>query len=146
MARLTRKPRPGGEARLLRRPLAARFVEILDLQCDDRRLVLIKARSRAVRRHDIHELMLTDEAGAAPGATVDRVDYLGFVEFPEGGMLVYGDAVVVGGERIGVVAGFDESHFPNHYNVVIKGPRRASGVDLDQYPGDPVLFEPAARE
>jgi hypothetical protein len=146
MANVVRKQRTGGEKRLLRKPLEAHFVEILDLECHDRNLSLITARSRAVRQHDIHELMLTDEQGAAPGGTVVGVDYLGFVEFPIGGMLVYGDAVVIGGQRIGTVAGFDECHFPNHYNVVVKGPRRASGVDLDQYPDDPVTFEPAIRE
>jgi len=146
MANLRRKPRPPGPERLLRKPLRARFVEVLDLTCDDRALTLIPARSRAIRRDDIHELMLTDEAGAKPGGTVTGVDYVGFVEFPEGGMLVYGDAVVIGGREIGTVAGFDECHFPNHYNVVVKGPRRASGVDLDQYPDDPVTFRPAARE
>ena len=145
MATIVRKQRIDAAARQLRKPLQGRFVEILDLQCDDRKLALIAARSRAVRRDDIHELMLTDEPGAAPGGTVDRIDYLGFVEFPEGGMLVHGDAVVIGGRRIGTIAGFDESHFPNHYNIVIRGPRRASGVDLDQYPDDPVIFEPASR-
>lgn len=146
MATVVRKQRAGGDARLLRKPMEGRFVEILDLQCDDRKLSLIAARSRVVRRHDIHELMLTDERDAAPGGTVNGVDYLGFVEFPAGGMLVYGDAVVISGRRIGTVAGFDESHFPNHYNVVIKGLCRATGVDLGQYPDDPVVFEPAIRE
>jgi len=42
-------------------------------------------------------------------------------------MLVYGDSVVIGGKTVGTIAGFDESHFPNHYNIVIKGPRRLSG-------------------
>jgi hypothetical protein len=146
MANVVRKQRAGTVGRLLRKPLQGRFVEILDLECHDRNLTLITARSRAVRRHDIHELMLTDEQGAAPGGTVVGVDYLGFVEFPAGGMLVHGDAVVIGGQRIGTIAGFDECHFPNHYNVVITGPRRATGVDLDQYPDDPVIFEPATRE
>lgn len=148
MADLRRKPRPGGHdsSRVTRRPLEARFVEIMDLQCLDRNLDLMNARSRAIRRHDIHELMITDEQDARPGDVVVAIEYIGFVEFPEGGMLVYGDEVVIGGRKIGVVAGFDECHFPNHYNIVVKGPARVTGIDLDQYPGDPVTFLPAARE
>ena len=148
MATLVRKERPAAQAetRMLRKPLEARFVEVLDLECDDRALSLIRARSRAVRRFDIHELMLTDERHAKPGSTVNGVHYVGFIEFPAGGMLVFGDTVMIGGKAVGTIAGFDESHFPNHYNVVIKGPRRATGVDLDQYPDDPVIFQPAQRE
>lgn len=143
---LRRKPRPPGEARLLRKPLEARFVEVMDLECNDRALVIMKERSRAVRRGDVHELMLTDEAAAAPGGTADGIDYVGFVEFQAGGVLVYGDAMVIGGQRIGTIAGFDECHAPNHYNILVKGPRRVSGVDLGQAPGDSVIFEPAERE
>ena len=106
MATIVRKTRPAGAARLLRKPLEARFVEILDLECNDRALTLIRERSRAVRRGDVHELMLTDESAAAPGGTAGGIDYVGFVEFQAGGMLVYGDGVVIGGRRIGTIAGF----------------------------------------
>ncbi len=148
MAHLVRIQRndSGAEPRVCRNRLESRFVEILDLKCDDRALSLISGRSRAVRRYDIHELMLTDESDAKPGGTANGVHYIGFVEFPLGGMIVYGDSVVIGGKSIGTIAGFDESHFPNHYNIVIKGPQRLSGVDLGQYPDDPVIFEPAQRE
>ncbi len=146
MATVARKPRPSGAPRLLRKSLEARFVEILDRECHDRALTLIKERSRAVRRGDVHELMLTDETAAAPGGTADGIDYVGFIEFQAGGTLVYGDGVVIGGRRIGTIAGFDECYAPNHYNILVQGPRRASGVDLDQYPGDPVVFEPAERK
>jgi 1-deoxy-D-xylulose-5-phosphate synthase len=36
---------------------------------------------------EIHEIIPTDEAGAAPGATVDRVAYLAFVEITRGGVV-----------------------------------------------------------
>ncbi len=43
MATLVRKERPAAQAetRVLRKPLEARFVEVLDLECDDRALSLI---------------------------------------------------------------------------------------------------------
>ncbi|MGH8618910.1 MAG: DUF6917 domain-containing protein [Burkholderiales bacterium] len=146
MATVVRKKRAAGSPRLLRKPLEARFVEVMDLECNDRALVLMKERSRAVRHGDIHELMLTDETAPAPGGTADGIDYVGFIEFQAGGVLVYGDTVMIAGQFIGTIAGFDECHAPNHYNILIKGPRRASGVDLEQWPGDAVLFEPVERE
>jgi hypothetical protein len=146
MATVVRKKRAPGAPRLLRKPLEARFVEVMDLECNDRALVIMKERSRAVRHGDVHEVMLTDEMGAAPGGTADGIDYVGFIEFQAGGVLVFGDVMVIGGQRIGTIAGFDECHAPNHYNILVKGPRRVSGVDLGQAPGDSVIFEPAERE
>lgn len=129
----------------VRRPLEARLVGVLNNRNDGRGLSLITTHTRVVRRYDIHELILTDEQQAAPGGTVGGVHYIGFVEFAEGGgILAEGDLVNVGGNVIGTIAGFDESHFPNHYNVVIKGPRRITGVELGQQPGDPVVFLPPA--
>jgi hypothetical protein len=129
----------------VRRPLEARFVGVLDNRNDGRGLSLIKAHTRAVRRYDIHELILTDEHSAVPGGIVNGVHYIGFVEFDAGGgILAEGDGVKVGNQIIGTIAGFDESHCPNHYNVLIKGPRRITGVELEQQPGDPVVFLPPA--
>jgi hypothetical protein len=127
----------------VRRPLEAHFVGVLDNRNDGRGLSLIKAHTRVVRRYDIHELILTDEKTAAPGGTVNGVHYIGFVEFDAGGgILAEGDSVNIGGTVIGTIAGFDESHCPNHYNVLIKGPRRITGVELAQQPGYPVIFLP----
>ena len=129
-----------GEA--VRVPLEARFVGVLNNRNDGRGLALISAHTRCVRRYDIHEFIITDEQTAAPGATVNGVHYLGFAEFQAGGVLAEGDAVRIAGVVIGTIAGFDESHFPNHYNVVIKGPRRVTGVELGQKPGDLIVFLP----
>ncbi len=126
----------------VRVPLEARFVGVLDNRNDKRAMQLIEERTRCVRRYDIHELIITDESAAVPGGTVTGVHYLGFVEFQAGGVLMEGDKLVIGGETVGTLAGFDETHFPNHYNVVFKGPRRITGVELGQNPGD--LLTPAA--
>lgn len=127
----------------VRAPLEARFVGVLDNRNDNRGLVLIEPRTRCVRRYDIHELILTDESAAAPGGRVTGIHYIGFVEFQSGGVLMEGDSLVIGGATIGTLAGFDETHFPNHYNVVFKGPRRITGVELGQNPGDTLVFMPA---
>ena len=144
-ARKTTNPHANGagtRGEAVRVPLEARFVGVLNNRNDGRGLVLINAHTRCVRRYDIHEFIVTDEPTAAPGATVNGVHYIGFAELQAGGVLAEGDAVRIGGEIIGSIAGFDESHFPNHYNVVIRGPRRVTGVELAQKPGDLIVFLP----
>ncbi|MDR3560194.1 MAG: hypothetical protein P4N41_19545 [Negativicutes bacterium] len=114
---------------------------VLDGRMDDRGLLLIKPISRCIRRHDIHELILTDEAEAKPGAVVNRIAYLGFVEIEQGGVIVEGDAVFLAGEKVGVLAGFDETHMPNHLNIVIRTETMISGSMLGARLGMKVCFE-----
>lgn len=127
----------------VRDPVEAVFVGVLDNRNDGRALQLIKERTRCVRRFDIHELILTDEAHAAPGAVVDGVHYLGFVEFQAGCVLMEGDQLMIGDACIGTLAGFDETHYPNHYNVLFTGPRRITGGELGLRPGDRMRVIPA---
>jgi hypothetical protein len=129
-------------SRILRNPLEARFVGVLDSRREGRGLALIHPRTRCIRRHEIHELIVTDEEGCGPGKPVNRCHYLGFVEFQSGGVLVEGDTLTIDGHVIGTLAGFDESHFPNHYNIVFKG-RLATGIELGQVPGSAVYFQSA---
>jgi hypothetical protein len=129
-------------SRILRDALTARFVGVLDSRREGRGLQLIHPRTRCIRRYDVHELIVTDDPGAGPGRPVNRCHYLGFVEFQAGGLVVEGDRMNVAGQVIGTVAGFDESHFPNHYNIVIRGPRLVTGAELKQKPGDEVVFLP----
>jgi hypothetical protein len=122
--------------------LEARFVAVLKSTREDRGLELILPPTRAIRKNEIHEFILTDEDDAAPGKVVNRVAYVAFAEFTKGGMLVEGDKVVVHGQTIGEIAGFDETHMPNHQNIVMKGPERKTGVDLGAKVGDLISFVP----
>lgn len=125
-----------------RLPLGACFVGVLDSRRDGRGLALISARTRCIRRFEVHELIVTDDVDAGPGRRVDRCAYLGFVEFQTAGVLVEGDEVRIGNRTIGRLAGFDETHFPNHYNLVLKVERLVTGMELDQKPGDALTFLP----
>ena len=122
--------------------LEARFVAVLKSTREDRGLELILPATRAIRKNEIHEFILTDEDDAAPGKVVNRVAYVAFAEFTKGGMLVEGDEVVVRGVTIGEIAGFDETHMPNHQNIVIRGPERKTGLDLGAKVGDLISFVP----
>ena len=70
------------------------------------------------------------------------MSYVAFAEFRNGGMLVEGDQVCVSGKVIGEIAGFDETHMPNHQNVVIRGPKRLTGRELGAKLGDTISFIP----
>lgn len=116
------------------------LVTVLDAKLDSRQLDLIAPISRALKQGEIHELIITPEAGAAPGGRVARVAYLGFFEVTQGGMAVVGVEVRIGGRPLGVLAGFDETHYPNHLNIVLKGGPYATGLDLGLALHDPVTF------
>ena len=102
-----------------RRQVEGEVVAILHVSFQDRGLRLIETKSRAVTLNEIHELMITDE-DAQPGGTADRVRAVAFFEVTEPGLLVAGDRVIVGAKRLGSLAGYDETHMPNHMNVVVK--------------------------
>lgn len=126
--------------------IVGRLVVILDGRLEGRSLQLITPISRAVRRFDVHELIFTDEE-ATPGQRVNRIAYLGFIEIMEGGVLVVGDELLVRGEPVGKIAGFDETHMPNHLNIVIRSPERTSGLERGIAIGSEVRFvhSPAKR-
>ena len=111
--------------------LAGRLFAILDWQVTDRDLTLIPHLSRAVRRGEVLELILTDEKDAQPGDTINRVAYLGFIEIGDTGLLVSGDRVKIGEDEIGDLIGFDETHMPNHLNVVLRVDEPKTGREMD---------------
>ena len=103
-----------------RRPVLGEIVALLHITFQDRGLKLIQARSRALLKNEIHELMITDEEGAAPGGGADRVSAIAFFEVRRGGLAVVGDEVTIGGRALGTLAGFDMTHMPNHMNLLVK--------------------------
>ena len=102
-----------------RRPIMADVVALLHVTFSDRGLKLIDAKSRALRGGDIHELMLTDE-DTKPGDNANHVRVVCFFEVKQGGLAVIGDKVTINGKPVGVVAGWDMTHMPNHMNFLVK--------------------------
>ena len=105
-----------------RRPVEATIVAILHISFKDRGLKLIDTKSRAVLKHEIHELMITDEKAAVPGGGADRVTAVAFFEITRSGIIITGDDVTVSGEKIGELVGYDLNHMPNHMNILIRAP------------------------
>jgi hypothetical protein len=123
-----------------------RVVGVLNRRIETLGLHLIHPQTRCVKTHEIHEFLLTDEPDAAPGLKVDRIASIGFIEFSAGGVLVEGDKLVINGKTIGKIAGFDETHVPNHMNIVIKGRERITGLEWGIKGGDGVIFEEFEKE
>jgi len=117
------------------------LVVVLQGKLENRGLSLIKPISRCVQKHEIHELILSDETEIGPGSTVNNISYFGFAEITQGGVLTAGDKVYCAGKLIGTIAGFDETHMPNHINIVIRADRCITGVEHGACLGGEMLFQ-----
>lgn len=121
--------------------LKGRFVVVLDGMLENRALQLIQPISRAFPQGTIIELIGTDDKSASPGKRVDPIAYIGFVELLAGGVLLAGDDVLCGGRRLGTIAGYDDTHMPNHQNVVVLMEERIPGKNLGIRVGDEVVIK-----
>jgi len=122
------------------RPVQAAVVTVLDSTHEARGLKLISSYSRALPRNSIHELIATDETGRKPGGAADRIAYLAFVEVRRGGCIIVGETLMAGQRPIGTVIGFEETHEPNHINIVIGVNRRQTGRQLKFSVGSKIRF------
>jgi hypothetical protein len=102
-----------------KRPVEGVIVALLHIVFEDRGLELIGTKSRTVKLHEIHELMITDEE-AEPGGGANRVRAIGFFEISKPGLIVVGDGVWVEDRLLGKLVGYDLTHMPNHMNVVVR--------------------------
>lgn len=117
----------------------AAMVKLLFHTRDDRGMELSEWGSRCVAAGEIHELVTTTDKPVREGDHVNNVGFLGFAEFLQATVLECGDEVWLGSDRrIGKIVGFDECHFPNHYNVLIKVPTLVAAADLNLRTGDSI--------
>jgi hypothetical protein len=126
--------------------ITGRIVKLLFHQQEDRGMTLIEYASRCIRRGEIHELVTTDNIDLALGDRVNRVGFIGFVEFLCAGVIERGDNVAINGVNIGVVSGFDDCHFPNHYNIVIATKRCETATTLNVEIEQNITFSPCRLE
>ena len=119
--------------------VTGKLVVVLHGRLEDRGCKLIIQPSRCVRADEVHELILTDQKDEKPGGTVDRIAYLGFFAADVSGVIIAGDTLTIGGRKFGTVLGFDETHAPNHLNILIAG-ERITGAEADLQPQDEVVF------
>lgn len=121
--------------------IRGRFVVVLDGKLDNRGLNLIQPISRAFPKSAIIELIGTDEKDAGPGKSVDNICYIGFVELLNSGVLLVGDKIKWKDIIIGTIAGYDDTHMPNHQNTIILMEKRIPGKEFNIQPGDEIVIE-----
>lgn len=114
---------------------------ILDARAKNRGLEIVQYPSRAVQKYEVHEIILTAEGDAGPGKQVNDISYLGYFEVLESGIIWVGDKVIVEGQTIGELAGYDMTHFPNHMNIIVKIEGELfTGLDMGLQAGSPISF------
>lgn len=118
-----------------------RLVGILDGELDNRNLHLISVPSRALRKGEIHELIHTDEESARPGCQVNSIHYVAFFEVIDPGIVLAGDQVFLNENFAGHLRGFDETHMPNHMNIVFFSEKCGTGVSMGLALGDEICFK-----
>ena len=122
------------------RPVKGEAITVLDSTHETRGLKLIPTYSRALPKNSIHELIATDETGKKPGDTANRIAYLAFFEVTRGGCIIVGETLFVDGKAIGQIIGFDETHEPNHINIIIGVKPRKTGPQLKISVGSKIKF------
>lgn len=124
-----------------KRIIQSSVVAILQLELKGRGLKLIQPRSRVLKKNELHELIVTDEKVAKPGETVNNVAYIAFIEILKGGVMVVGDKVYWNNNLLGIVAGFDDTHMPNHQNIILYSTKRVTGKDLHISIEDTIIIQ-----
>lgn len=121
--------------------IRGKVVVVLDGSLENRELKLIQPISRAFPKGSIIELIGTEDPDSEPGKIVDIISYIGFMEFHNGGVLLMGDEVIWNGSVIGTIAGFDDTHMPNHQNTIIRMKTRKTGQELGMQTDDEILIQ-----
>ncbi len=124
-----------------KRHVQGSLMYVFALRADERWMQLETFPSRALLRGEIHELIVSADSGLQPGARVRDVAYIGFFEVNIGGIAELGDEVWAGGRRLGTLAGFDLTHYPNHLNIVVSADFAATGAELGLDVGTPLQFQ-----
>ena len=120
-------------------------VAILDLRMHDRNLELIIPMSRVLREGEIHEFIATEQNSSC-GGRVDDIAYVAFYKIVAGGVVVRGDTVLLHEKPLGHIAGYDETHMPNHLNIVFRVSELKTGKELGIALGDKVIIRRNAEE
>lgn len=103
----------------------------------ERQLVPSRLQTRCVREGDVHEFI--SHAPVPGDGPINDVSYLGFGTFTASGVVAVSDALA----GIGVVSGFDETHMPNHLNILVQVTDPATGCELGMTAGDAFAIVPA---
>ena len=125
--------------------IVASLVAVMDHRRHDRALAVSGFKTRCVRRGEIHEFLLCAPPNDEQGF-IDDVTYLGFAEIQTPGVIAVGDSVLLGDEQVGTIYGFDDTHMPNHMNIVLKGTSLKNGAERGLRVTQSLYINPSPEE
>ena len=119
--------------------IETQFVAVLGHHRVGRQMIPAPQHTRCISKGEIHELVSVLECD---DGRLDFNDawYLGFIEFNNGGVVATKMTVQLGDRWIGKLVGFDATHLPNHYNILIASKAPKTGQDLGIQIYDPCYF------
>jgi len=123
-----------------RREVKGELIALMDLKLQNRNLKLIEPSSRAIKKTDIHELVITSENPFENEMTVDKVVCIGFIEIHKGGVIIRNDNIKINDNKIGKLLGFDTTHAPNHLNLVVFNDEPKTGYEYEFKIGNQVII------
>ena len=124
---------------IAKQDLIGRLVTIHGTIRRNRGLKLIIQKTRAIKKGEIHELILTNNI-VDNDRIINDAAIIGFVEFLTSGLLKAEDKLFIRNKEIGTIIGFDETHMPNHQNILIYSKIFKPGLDLELHCGNVVYF------
>ncbi|PIN85098.1 MAG: hypothetical protein COV47_03925 [Candidatus Diapherotrites archaeon CG11_big_fil_rev_8_21_14_0_20_37_9] len=108
---------------------------------NDRAMEMSEWKTRCIKAGDIHELLVSTEYTGNHNETLNSFVYLGFFDFKKGGVIEIGDQVTTtSGALIAEIIGFDDTHLPNHINIVAKSKDNKTGEEFGLKPGQKVFI------
>lgn len=106
-------------------PVKIKILAVMDHERKDRIFKIEDYQTRCVKKHEMHELIIVDNALKGEGA-----HYIGFIEILSSGVICKGMNIKFGNKYIGKIIGFDYRHMPNHINIIIESENKKTGIRM----------------
>lgn len=126
-----------------KKPISGRWVAIFDRIRNDRNLIVNDFQSRCIPQGEVHEFLVCNTGFENRQSVINHVGYLGFGEILNSSVIAVGDEFWIGRDLIGTILGFDDTHMPNHQNIVIFSKEIRSGFQLELQPDQPFYIKNA---
>ena len=110
-------------------PVEITLVMVLGHSRAEREMEQGKYMTRCIKAGEVHELVAVAAHTLSDGK-YHGASYIGFAEFNSSAVIHVGEKVFLGAAYVGVVGGFDYTHFPNHINILIEAEHPRDGQTL----------------
>ena len=110
-------------------PAEITFVMVLGHDRPEREMQKGSFLTRCIQAGEVHELVAVD-ANTLEAEKYHGASYLGFVAFKAPAVIYVGESVFIEGKYLGVLGGFDYTHYPNHINILIETEHPTNGQGL----------------